>query len=58
MLDQIGNDDLMFNNDKIISSIQIESSLDNPIKKTSSVSVEEDNDKIYLHKKGGKKNST
>jgi hypothetical protein len=38
-LDQIGNDDLIFNNDKLISSIKIDS-LENDSKKNSIISIE------------------
>ena len=41
ILDQIGNDDLIFNNDKLISSIKIES-FENSSKKNSIVSAGND----------------
>lgn len=55
ILDQIGNDDLIFNNDKLITSIKIESFEDAP-KKNSIVSAE--NDKSFLSKNTNKTNAT
>ena len=55
ILDQIGNDDLIFNNDKLITNIKIES-FENPLKKNSIMSIE--NDKSFISKKTNKTNRT
>ena len=55
MLDQIGNDDTIFNNDKLLTNIKIES-FENPIKKHSICSV--DNDRPFISKKNNKNKST
>ena len=55
ILDQIGNDDLIFNNDKLLTNIKIES-LEKQIKKNSIISM--DNDKSFASKKTNKINST
>ena len=55
ILDQIGNDDLIFNNDNLITNIKIES-FENPLKKNSIMSVE--NDKSFISKKTNKTNRT
>ena len=54
ILDQIGNEDLIFNNDKLITNIKIES-FDNSLKKNSIISIE--NDKSFISKKTNKTNS-
>ena len=55
ILDQIGNDDLIFKNDKLITNIKIES-FENPKKKNSTISM--DNDKLFLSKITNRTNST
>ena len=55
ILDQIGNDDLIFNNDKLITNIKIES-FENALKKNSIISI--DNDKSFISKKTNKTNKT
>ena len=54
-LDQIGNDDLIFNNDKLITNIQIES-FEKPSKKDVIISILDDDS--FLGKKNNKRNST
>ena len=54
-LDQIGNDDLIFNNDKLITNIQIES-FEKPSKKDVIDSILDDDS--FLGKKNNKRNST
>ena len=54
ILDQIGNEDLIFNNDKLITNIKIES-FDNSLKRNSIISIE--NDKSFISKKTNKTNS-
>ena len=56
ILDQIGNDDLIFNNDKLITNIKIES-FENPLNKNSIISIENDN-KSFISKRTNKTNST
>ncbi len=55
ILDQIGNDDLIFNNDKLITNIKIES-FDSNLKKNSIISNE--NDKSFISKKTNKTDVT
>ena len=55
LLDQIGNDDLIFNNDKLITNIKIES-FENNLQKNSIMSNE--NDRSFISKKSNKTNST
>ena len=55
ILDQIGNDDLIFKNDKLLTNIKIES-FENQLKHNSIISV--DNDKSFISKKTNKTNST
>ena len=55
ILDQIGNDDLIFKNDKLLTNIKIES-FENHLKKNSTISL--DNDKSFISKKTNKTNST
>ena len=55
LLEQIGGDELIFNNDKLITNIKIES-FENNLKKNSIMSVE--NDRSFISKKSNKTNST
>ena len=55
ILDQIGNDDLIFKDDKLITNIKIES-FENSLKKNSIISIE--NDKSFISKKTNKTNVT
>ena len=58
ILEQIGNDDLIFNNDKLITNIKIES-FQNSVKKRKSATVENDrNNRSFLSKNIHKKNCT